>query len=57
MPDIYTSDPIAIGVAKGDPEFLRYLDMFVSFYISSGAYQENYTRWFGQPGPDLKSLW
>ena len=57
LPDIYTSDPEAIGVAKGDPEFLRYLDMFVSFYISSGAYQENYTHWFGQPGPKLLSIW
>ena len=57
LPDIYTSDPEAIGVAKGDPEFLRYLDMFVSFYISSGAYQENYTHWFGQPGPALVSVW
>jgi polar amino acid transport system substrate-binding protein len=57
LPDIYTSDPEAIGVAKGDPEFLRYLDMFVSFYISSGAYQENYSHWFGQPGPALQSIW
>jgi ABC-type amino acid transport substrate-binding protein len=57
LPDIYTADPEAIGVAKGDPEFLRYLDMFVSFYISSGAYQENYTHWFGQPGPELISIW
>jgi polar amino acid transport system substrate-binding protein len=57
LPDIYTSDPIGIGLAKGDPEFLRYMDMFVSFYISSGAYEENYTRWFGQPGPELKSIW
>jgi hypothetical protein len=31
--------------------------MFVSNYISSGAYQENYTKWFGQPGPALTSLW
>jgi hypothetical protein len=31
--------------------------MFVSFYISSGAYQENYTHWFGQPGPELISIW
>ena len=57
LPDIYTSDPEAIGVAKGDPEFLRYLDMFVSFYISSGAYQDNYSHWFGQPGPALQSIW
>ena len=57
LPDIYTADPESIGVAKGDWEFLRFLDMFVSNYISSGAYQENYTHWFGQPGPALTSLW
>ena len=57
LPDIYTADPESIGVAKGDPDFLRFLDMFVSNYISSGAYQENYTHWFGQPGPALTALW
>lgn len=51
--ETYTADPIAMGVAKGDPEFLRYLDFFVSRYISSGDYQKNYTHWFGQPGPTL----
>jgi len=57
LPDIYTADPESIGVAKGDWEFLRFLDMFVSNYISSGAYQENYTHWFGVPGPALTALW
>ena len=57
LPDIYTADPESIGVAKGDPDFLRFLDMFVSNYISSGAYQDNYTHWFGQPGPALTALW
>jgi ABC-type amino acid transport substrate-binding protein len=57
LPQIYTSDPEAIGVAKGDLEFVRYLDMFVSNYISSGAYQANYKKWFGQEGPALNPLW
>jgi polar amino acid transport system substrate-binding protein len=57
LPNIYTSDPEAIGVAKGDLEFVRYLDMFVSNYISSGAYQANYKKWFGQEGPALTALW
>ena len=57
LPDSYTADAEALGVKKGDPEFLRFLDMFVSMYISSGAYQENYQHWFGTPGPALTSLW
>lgn len=51
--ETYTADPIAMGVAKGDLEFVRFLDMFVSRYINSGDYQANYTHWFGQPGPQL----
>ena len=57
LPNIYTSDPECIGVAKGDLEFVRYLDMFVSDYISSGAYQANYKKWFGQEGPALNAQW
>ncbi len=57
LPDSYTADAEALGVRKGDPEFLRFLDMFVSMYISSGTYQENYQHWFGTPGPPLTSLW
>ncbi len=57
LAESYTSDAEALGVKKGDPEFLRFLDMFVSMYISSGAYQANYQRWFGTPGPMLTSLW
>ena len=57
LPQIYTSDPEAIGAAKGDLEFVRYLDMFVSNYITSGAYQANYKKWFGQEGPALTPLW
>jgi ABC-type amino acid transport substrate-binding protein len=57
LAEIYTSDPISIAIAKGDLEFLRFLDIFVSDYISTGAYQENYTNWFGQPGPPLTPLW
>ena len=55
LTETYTADPIAMGVAKGDLEFVRFLDMFVSRYINSGDYQANYTHWFGQPGPQLNT--
>lgn len=57
VPGLYTSDPIAIGVRKGEPNFLRWMDMFVSQYISSGAYVENYTKWWGVEPVALVAPW
>lgn len=44
---VYTSDPICVGYAKGDADFARYVDMFVSQMISSGFQAETYLKWFG----------
>lgn len=55
--DLLTSDPIAIGLRKGEPGLQRWLDMFVSQYISSGAYEENYVRWWGTEPVDLVAPW
>lgn len=59
LPGLYSNDPIGIAVAKGDPEFVRWLDMFVSDYIQSGAYQANYKKWWGEAAnpPALNPLW
>jgi ABC-type amino acid transport substrate-binding protein len=56
---LYSNDPIGIAVAKGDPEFVRWLDMFVSDYIQSGAYEANYKKWWGENAnpPTLNPLW
>ena len=56
---LYSNDPISIAVAKGDPEFVRWLDMFVSDYIQSGAYEANYKKWWGETAnpPELNPLW
>lgn len=56
---LYSNDPIGIAVAKGDPEFVRWLDMFVSDYIQSGAYEANYKKWWGETAnpPKLNPLW
>jgi polar amino acid transport system substrate-binding protein len=56
---LYSNDPIGIAVAKGDPEFVRWLDMFVSDYIQSGAYTANYKKWWGQEAnpPTLNPQW
>ncbi|MBP0582708.1 transporter substrate-binding domain-containing protein [Labrys sp. LIt4] len=59
LPGLYSNDPIGIAVAKGDPEFVRWLDMFVSDYIQSGAYEANYKKWWGEKAnpPKLTPLW
>jgi polar amino acid transport system substrate-binding protein len=56
---LYSNDPIGIAVAKGDPEFVRWLDMFVSDYIQSGAYEANYKKWWGAESnpPALNPQW
>lgn len=58
LPQLYTSDPIAIGVPKGEPELLRWLDMFVSQFISSGEQAALYEKWWGvPPTSELNYLW
>ena len=59
LPGLYSNDPISIAVAKGDPEFVRWLDMFVSDYIQSGAYEANYKKWWGETAnpPALNPIW
>lgn len=59
LPGLYSNDPIGIAVAKGDPEFVRWLDMFVSDYIQSGAYEANYKKWWGADSnpPALNPQW
>ena len=59
LPELYSNDPIGIAVAKGDPAFVRWLDMFVSDYIQSGAYETNYKKWWGENAnpPKLNPLW
>ena len=55
---VYTSDPICIGFAKGDADFARYLDMFVSNMITSGWQAETYYKWFGSEYTGtLHTLW
>lgn len=59
MKGLFSNDPIAIGVRKGDPEFLRWMDMFVSEYISSGDYETSYKKWWGEDAnpPKLNAPW
>ena len=54
---LYTSDPICVVCRKGDMEFVRYLDMFVSWQISSGWQAETYEKWWGTEPAELDYIW
>ena len=55
---VYTTDPICVGYAKGDADFARYIDMFVSNMITSGWQAETYYKWFGSEYTGtLSTLW
>jgi ABC-type amino acid transport substrate-binding protein len=57
LPEVYSSDAICFGVRKGNPDFLRWLDLFASSYVSSGKYVETYGKWWGEPPPALTPVW
>lgn len=57
LPEVYSSDAICFGIRKGNPDFLRWLDLFASIYVSSGKYAEIYGKWWGEPPPALTPVW
>ncbi|RYE78929.1 MAG: transporter substrate-binding domain-containing protein [Hyphomicrobiales bacterium] len=57
LPGTYSSDAICFGIRKGNPELLRWLDLFASTYVSSGRYTETYARWWGEAPPVLTPIW
>ena len=57
LPRMHTSDAICFGVRKGDPGFLRWLDLFISEYVRSGQYRENYRKWWGTEPAEIVPLW
>ena len=57
LPGSYSVDAIAFGVRKGNPELLRWLDLFASIYVSSGQYAATYGKWWGGEPPPLVPVW
>lgn len=55
MPGVFVSGDIAMGVRKGEPEFLAYLNDFIAEYIQGGEYEKNIKRWWGEDAeiPDI----
>lgn len=57
LPQTYSFDAICFAVRKGNPDLLRWLDLFASIYVSSGAYQRTYANWWGETPPPLTPVW
>jgi polar amino acid transport system substrate-binding protein len=57
LPESYSFDAISFGVRKGNPDLLRWLDLFASIYVSSGRYAETYGKWWGETPPELLPVW
>lgn len=43
----FTYEPLAWGVRKGDPDFLNFLNNFLTQVKGDGRYQKIYDKWFG----------
>ena len=48
LPGIHGQTPIGIAIAKGDPELLKFVNSFVADYVKTGAYAQNYRKWWGE---------
>jgi polar amino acid transport system substrate-binding protein len=57
LPETYSFDAICFGVRQGNPDLIRFLDLFTSIYVSSGKYAEVYGRWWGEEPPPLTAIW
>jgi polar amino acid transport system substrate-binding protein len=42
----FTYEPLAMGVRKGDPDFLNFLNNFIVQYKGDGLWQRSYDKWF-----------
>jgi polar amino acid transport system substrate-binding protein len=57
LPQTHSFDAICFGIRQGNPDLLRWLDLFASIYVSSGKYAEVYDRWWGGEPPPLIAIW
>lgn len=48
MPEEYVSGDIAVGIKKGQPDLVEWVNDFVAEYINSGDYDKSYKKWWGE---------
>jgi polar amino acid transport system substrate-binding protein len=55
LPGSYESGDIAVGIKKGQPELVNWVNEFVAQYVQSGEYSKSFKKWWGQDAmpPDL----
>lgn len=55
MPQEFLSGDIGMGLSKGEPEFMNWINSFIADYISSGDYQTYYRKWQSEDAqiPDI----
>jgi polar amino acid transport system substrate-binding protein len=56
-PELYSSDPICVGVPLGDPHFLYWVNEFVSWNITQGFQKATYEKWWGEAPAELAAIW
>lgn len=46
---LFTSSPLALGLARGDEDFRLVVDRALSHLFGSSEFHDTYMKWFGKP--------
>lgn len=57
LPTLYSNDSFGLVLSKGNPDLLRWLDVFVSTFVTSGQYETLYRKWWHQAPPGISAPW
>ena len=55
LPEIYESGDIAVGIKKGHPDLVKWVNNVIAGYVISGDYEKSYKKWWGDNAiaPDI----
>ena len=55
LPESYESGDIAVGIKKGQPDLVNWINGVIASYVSSGDYEKSYKKWWGDNAlaPDI----
>lgn len=57
LPEIYSVESIGFILPKGQPDLLRWVDIFASTFVTSGRYRELYRKWWGTDPAPFDAPW
>jgi ABC-type amino acid transport substrate-binding protein len=46
---IFTEEDYGIGIKKGRPEFVTFVNSVIDAYIKDGRWKTSYNKWIGDP--------